>query len=464
MKKQLTLLCLAAAAMALAGCGPTSSEGGSSGSSKEESSGKTSESTTSHASDSDSEQPSASTGSEESPDITQTTTDSDPEPEPEPLTIYFRDAAWWNEAAASTSITFDGSALTMLTYVRGPLEDGEGGQYNYWSYTFENPAEVTGFRFVRTGTPEDAPGTLEDWGARTVELTLEGRSDGDLYDISGSSASWVGDGGFVEGSWGTYDANDQGTPNPEEPDPEPDPEPGEDPITVYFRDAAWWNEAAASTSITFDGSALTMLTYVRGPLEDGEGGQYNYWSYTFEAPSEVETFRFVRTGTSTDNPGVIQDWGARTVELSLDGVADGAMYDIISTGASWSGDGNFVEGVWGTYDPEDEGKVNTAYLLGSGSFVTGDEWTAAGGVPFVKEGDGAFSALGVDLAEGDVFKVLYLNVWYGYGDMQGIVELADYFAESDGGNVLVTSDVTVDFALSVVDGATTLTIGLSQVA
>ena len=123
------------------------------------------------------------------------------DPGVEYVTIYFRDASWWNTAAASTNfLAWSGSSQpsgigTMMTWI----EYVEANGYNYWSC--QVPTTATNIMFFRTGNNGTA-----DWGARTVVVNLAARGDNNMYDISGSSQGWYGDGVSISGVWTTYSA------------------------------------------------------------------------------------------------------------------------------------------------------------------------------------------------------------------------------------------------------------------
>lgn len=110
--------------------------------------------------------------------------------------IHFKDASWWNADAASTRYSIDGGDDTLMTY---DTEKGYVGGVNYWSV--EVPADAVSIVFKRYG---DELHPDEHWGAETVSITLADRGENDMYDISGTSAAWKGDGNYVTGEWGVY--------------------------------------------------------------------------------------------------------------------------------------------------------------------------------------------------------------------------------------------------------------------
>lgn len=126
-----------------------------------------------------------------------------------PLTIYFRDAEWWNEAAAATSISFDGdnSLGVQMTHIKFVDPDGDNDGYNYWMYVIEDPESVSTVAFHRVGSVD---GVLSDWNARTADLSLSEMGGHNMYDISASTATWYDGKNFVQGSWADIDLADAG--------------------------------------------------------------------------------------------------------------------------------------------------------------------------------------------------------------------------------------------------------------
>ena len=111
------------------------------------------------------------------------------------FTLYFKDAGWWNKDAAATKIQYNGEGTpTLMTHIKYVEAQG----FNYWSVTV--PSTATSVIFFRYGGTNNA----DYWGAKTVSVTLADRGTHDMYDISGSSASW--DPALVSGSWATYSA------------------------------------------------------------------------------------------------------------------------------------------------------------------------------------------------------------------------------------------------------------------
>lgn len=156
--------------------------------------------------------PDDNTNSSRIPSSSTSESDSDTSSKTEPstmVTIHFQDEAWWNNAAASTSVLINGEEeLTPMTYdtaidyVQVTATTG----WNAWSIEVDTSV-VTTLTFVRTGTGSD--GVLSDWGARTAAINLADRGDNDTYTIQGTTAAWYGDGKTVEGKWTTYEAVQQ---------------------------------------------------------------------------------------------------------------------------------------------------------------------------------------------------------------------------------------------------------------
>ena len=120
-------------------------------------------------------------------------------------------------------------------------------------------------------------------------------------------------------------------------------DPGVEYVTIYFKDASWWNNAAASTNfLAYSGSQPSGIGTMMTHIVYDSTGQFNYWSC--QIPETATNIVFFRTG----NNGA-DDWGARTVSVSLSARGTNNMYDISNTTAKWYGDGNSVTGVWGVY-------------------------------------------------------------------------------------------------------------------
>ena len=123
------------------------------------------------------------------------------DPGVEYVTIYFRDASWWNKDAASTNyLAWSGSTQpsgigTMMTHIQYDSANG----YNYWYC--QVPENATKIVFFRTGN-----NGADDWGARTVVVDLTARGANNMYDISGTTAGWYSQGKTITGVWTTYSA------------------------------------------------------------------------------------------------------------------------------------------------------------------------------------------------------------------------------------------------------------------
>lgn len=123
-------------------------------------------------------------------------------PDPEnTITIYFRDASWWNKDAASTNyVAWTGEQPSGLGQMMTHLEWVEIQGFNYWSCNIDENAEY--IMFFRTGGINGS----DDWGARTVAVSLTERAGHNMYDISATSAQWYGEGHSVTGVWADYAA------------------------------------------------------------------------------------------------------------------------------------------------------------------------------------------------------------------------------------------------------------------
>lgn len=126
----------------------------------------------------------------------------DPEPTPDIKTIYFEDAEWWNKDAAGTAIylwnskteisnTWPGERMTHIKY-------DEVEKSNLWSFELDTN-KYDSFIFVRV-SPE---GSVTDWGAKTIDLSVSSMGDNNLYSIKGSETIW-GDPG-VSGTWSLFE-------------------------------------------------------------------------------------------------------------------------------------------------------------------------------------------------------------------------------------------------------------------
>lgn len=122
------------------------------------------------------------------------------DPSVEYITIYFRDASWWNNAAASTNyLSFSGEQPSGIGAMMSYIKYDEDNKFNYWYCQI--PVTDTHVVFFRTGDSGTA-----DWGARTVVIELATRGENNMYDISDTEAAWYSDGHSITGEWATYTA------------------------------------------------------------------------------------------------------------------------------------------------------------------------------------------------------------------------------------------------------------------
>ena len=223
----------------------------------------------------------------------------------------------------------------------------------------------------------------------------------------------------------------------------------EEPLTIYFRDATWWNKDGAAVSITFDDETGLGRLMDKNYYDDST----SLWSYEIVDPSEASTMTFHRVN---DDGSV--DWGAATAPIALEDRGDNLVYDISASTPAWTGDGAYAVGVWTTLDsaPEDPdlGDVDptpdyTYYLIGQGSFLTGEEaWATGSALPFEPHADNEVKLLGVELAPGDVFKIHQPtnNVWAGYSELKdGEGSAKSNFEAGDTDNIVVKTAGTYDF-------------------
>lgn len=223
----------------------------------------------------------------------------------------------------------------------------------------------------------------------------------------------------------------------------------EEPLTIYFRDATWWNKDGAAVSITFDDETGLGRLMDKNYYDDST----SLWSYEIVDPSEASTVTFHRV-----NDDGSADWGAATAPIALEDRGDNLVYDISASTPAWTGDGAYAVGVWTTLDsaPEDPDLGDedptpdyTYYLIGQGSFLTGEEaWATGSALPFEPHGDNEVKLLGVELAPGDVFKIHQPanNVWAGYSELKdGEGSAKSNFEAGDTDNIVVKTAGTYDF-------------------
>ena len=223
----------------------------------------------------------------------------------------------------------------------------------------------------------------------------------------------------------------------------------EEPLTIYFRDATWWNKDGAAVSITFDDETGLGRLMDKNYYDDST----SLWSYEIVDPSEASTVTFHRV-----NDDGSADWGAATAPIALEDRGDNLVYDISASTPAWTGDGAYAVGVWTTLDsaPEDPDLGDedptpdyTYYLIGQGSFLTGEEaWATGSALPFEPHADNEVKLLGVELTPGDVFKIHQPanNVWAGYSELKdGEGSAKSNFVAGDTDNIVVKTAGTYDF-------------------
>lgn len=223
----------------------------------------------------------------------------------------------------------------------------------------------------------------------------------------------------------------------------------EEPLTIYFRDATWWNKDGAAVSITFDDETGLGRLMDKNYYDDST----SLWSYEIVDPSEASTVTFHRV-----NDDGSADWGAATAPIALEDRGDNLVYDISASTPAWTGDGAYAVGVWTTLDsaPEDPDLGDedptpdyTYYLIGQGSFLTGEEaWATGSALPFEPHAENEVKLLGVELAPGDVFKIHQPanNVWAGYSELKdGEGSAKSNFEAGDTDNIVVKIAGTYDF-------------------
>ena len=234
-------------------------------------------------------------------------------------------------------------------------------------------------------------------------------------------------------------------------DPEPEPEP--ESLTIYFRDASWWNTAAAMTHIKVDGTGSTTIgtpmTHLRFcPTVNSQIG-YNYWSYTIEEYDADTTVQFFRGSDTGD------DWGAHTGVISLSDRDGHDLYDIKDTSATWGAD---FYGAWADYDASDLGNSDApevinarAYIVGDGSFASA-AWTTNGGIPLIDDeaNPNLAKATGVEFAVGDLFKVNVpeTNGWIGYPGLTGSLKGTNFIEAASDSNIEVAISGTYDITFA----------------
>ena len=198
---------------------------------------------------------------------------------------------WWNA---------DDAAIAIYAYSEGGVNNAEwpgermtktevDGSY-VWT------AELTGYFtnviFVRV----NSSGTVEDWGAKTQDLTIptDGRN---LYTITSSEAVW-GDPG-VEGEWSTYD--DSSIPNSNK----------DEGVNVYSvvgsatLFGAEWDVTSTETEMTPSPDS-TLWTYTIPSVRLVAATKYEFkvvadhtWNNNTQYPHDSENYSFAVPSTGT---------------------------------------------------------------------------------------------------------------------------------------------------------------------
>lgn len=135
-------------------------------------------------------------------------------------------------------------------------------------------------------------------------------------------------------------------------------------LTIYFKDASWWNSYAAETAIylygeeglenaVFPGEVMEHVDFIKtGTSPEGWDVGYNYKTYTIDLTKGYTHFVFVRSGLSGE---VLSDWNARSQEIAIEDIPSdltAPMYTIENTEAIWYDNNpeNCVVGSWAEYD------------------------------------------------------------------------------------------------------------------
>ena len=117
----------------------------------------------------------------------------------DPVTVYFKAAQdWWKADGAAVGVYYWSDSDQPVDWP-GVRMEKVAGETDIWKY--EIPAGFTNVIFARISPSGD----VEDWGAKTADLTLP--TDGkNMYIVTSESPVW-GDPG-VTGEWGTYTATE----------------------------------------------------------------------------------------------------------------------------------------------------------------------------------------------------------------------------------------------------------------
>ncbi len=108
-------------------------------------------------------------------------------------TYYFEPATWWSEAGAKTSVYAwnDGQTSELATFPGKMMELGSSGRYS-----FSIDTEIYDRVLFTRVSPQN-----EFWGAQTIDLDIQNFKAKSCYSIKNTSATWVSDGGYVEGEF-----------------------------------------------------------------------------------------------------------------------------------------------------------------------------------------------------------------------------------------------------------------------
>lgn len=125
----------------------------------------------------------------------------DPVVESELKTVYCKVPHWWWKESAGCAIHYwSGSGGTTWPGIRMDVVSQGTTKDDYSIYSFElDVANFTNFMFVRV----NASGTLSDWGAKTVDLSVSEMTTNNMYTI-GTTEVWGYPG--ASGSWSVYPA------------------------------------------------------------------------------------------------------------------------------------------------------------------------------------------------------------------------------------------------------------------
>ena len=199
--------------------------------------------------------------------------------------------------------------------------------------------------------------------------------------------------------------------------------------TIYFKDAAWWNNYAPMTFVSFteiDPSTATEFGTQTTWISYDEVEKFNYVSV--EVPEDAEGIMFIRV--YFDETELVNKYGGScTSFLTIPEDKDMFVLD----GDAWS---DHAEGHWAVYGDEPEPTSSDTqtstptgedpygpegadksdwYIVGEGANFHG--WSFDGGLQlWVNPGnvEDKGCALNVFFTVGDLFKVTDGNTWFGY--------------------------------------------------